>query len=67
MADDVLNNPLNLTPEMRKELENLEAMIARGKAGIETLKKIGLDTTDLEEKLDWSINTRQVLLDQFKE
>ena len=54
-----------LPEDVRTRLANLEEDVAKTKAAIETLKKIGIDVTEIEEKLKWAEETRQILLKEF--
>lgn len=56
---------LKLPPDIRKRLEQMDADLAEAKKAIEVLKKIGIDTRQMEERLTWSEDVRKILLTEF--
>lgn len=51
-----------LTPTERKDLEVLGAEIEKSQKGLDLLKELGLGTTELQAKLDWTKKRREILL-----
>jgi len=47
------------------ELKGQEVVVMRARKDIAALKKLGLVTKELEEKLDWADEARKVLLSEF--
>lgn len=56
---------VRLTPEQLKDIEDTKPKIERAKVEIAALKKMGMDTRSLEDKLQWSEDTGKLLLDVF--
>jgi hypothetical protein len=54
-----------LPAETRKRMEEMSPELAKAKAALETLKKIGLDTSVLDEKIKWAEEARNILLTDF--
>jgi hypothetical protein len=65
MAENVIRPAIKLPPEMKTRLTNLEGEIASAEAGMASLKRMGLDTTMLEERLEWAKMVRKTLLTDF--
>lgn len=66
MAERPKRPVLRLPPEMRKDLETAREDVDRAKHAIEVLKKLGMDTTELEAKLEWAETARTTLLKEFE-
>jgi len=67
---DVLADPerpasLKLPLEIVKQLKSQEVDVVRARKDIMALKKLGLETKVLEDKLDWAEEARKVLLSEF--
>jgi hypothetical protein len=56
---------IKLPVEMRENIKSLQPSLAQAKLSIASLKKLGMDTTELEEKLAWGEKTIDVLLSEF--
>ena len=54
-----------LTIEDKKKLEDLSTDIERSRRAIVALSELGMNVTDLENKLEWAENAREVLLRDF--
>ncbi len=53
-------------PERTKiEMVAMEKSIQSTRKMIQTLKGVGVDTSDIEAKLDWAEETRKTLLKEF--
>lgn len=67
MANEKQRLPATVTlpPESRRLLENMGATVERLRADLEVLKKLGLGTAVIEDKLDWAEQARKVLLEHF--
>ena len=64
MAKDK-NISLNiLTPDTRKELEKLGEQIDKSQKTLDLLKKLGLGVGDMQSKLDWAKNRKDILLNE---
>ena len=57
--------PIKLPPEVAERLRQIAPDLERAKGDIEALKKLGLDTSVLEDKLRWAELARSVLLERF--
>lgn len=56
---------IKLPPKMAKDLREQEVNVVRARKDIQTLKKLGLETKELEDKLDWAEEARKTLLKEF--
>lgn len=56
---------VKIPPEMAKRLKDLTANFATSKQQLAALKKLGIDTKEVEEKLDWAEMAQKVLLEDF--
>lgn len=56
---------LKLPAETEERLKNMGETIEEARAKIRAIEKVGIDTTELHNKLDWAENTRDVLLSEF--
>jgi len=56
---------VRLPPETVQRLKDLEADFKAAWGDLEALKKIGLDTALMEDKLRWAEEARKVLLERF--
>jgi len=66
MADTKTELPgVKLPAAMVKELKAQEVSVVRARKDIETLKKLGLATKELEDKLNWAEEARKTLLKEF--
>ena len=66
MADDTTGpSQIKLPASMVKDLKMQEVNVVRARKDIQTLKKLGLQTKDLEDKLDWAEEARKTLLKEF--
>jgi len=60
-----LPSTVTLPPESRRLLENMGGTVKRLQADLEVLKKLGLGTAVIEDKLAWAEEARKVLLEHF--
>lgn len=60
-----LPSTVTLPPESRRLLENMGGTVERLRADLEVLKKLGLGTAVIEDKLAWAEEARKVLLEHF--
>lgn len=67
MPKDTIENPLQLPAGMKQRLDEMDKDIAQAEKGMEGLKELGLDVTDIEDKLEWTKKTRKVMLERFNE
>jgi hypothetical protein len=58
-------NVMTLPADVRKRLTEQAPDLERARNAVNTLKKLGMDTTSLEEKLTWAEETRKTLLSEF--
>jgi len=54
-----------LPPDIARVLREQEPVVVRARKDIQALKKLGLETKALEEKLDWAEEARITLLKEF--
>ena len=67
MAEKRANNIIRLSPEAKTRLAGQKRDIEGARAALETLKKLGMDVTPIEEKLAWAEDVRKTLLTEFGE
>jgi len=65
MAEEKSNIIMTLPPEMKDRLTGLRSEVQKAKHGIKVMKEMGMDTKDIEEKLDWAESVRDTLLREF--
>lgn len=65
MAEKKPEPIIKLPGEMKTNLTNLESELERAEHAIGVLKKLGMETGALEEKLEWSKSVRETLLKEF--
>ena len=66
MADDEApQSRIKLPAAMVKDLKAQEVGVVRARKDIQTLKKLGLETKELEDKLNWAEEARKTLLKEF--
>lgn len=59
------NTGLNiLTPETRKQLEELGTQLDKSQKTLDLFKKMGLGVGDIQSKLDWTKRRRDLLLEE---
>jgi len=51
-----------LTPEMRARMVDSKTQEEKVRHGIEVLKELGMDVTEIEEKLNWATRTRDIIM-----
>ena len=56
---------VKLSPEMKTKMTGAQEDIERTLHAIGVLKELGMDTTELEEKMAWVEKTREILLREF--
>lgn len=56
---------LKLPIEMKTRLHTMEKEINGARRAIESLKKMGMETRVLEDRLDWATEVRKTLLAEF--
>ncbi len=67
MAEEEPKAPsrIKLPASIAKDLRAQEPAIVRARKDIATLKKLGLQTKELEDKLNWAEEARTTLLKEF--
>jgi len=67
MAEPTTTAPprIKLPAAMVRDLKTQEVAVVRARKDIQTLKKLGLETKELEDKLNWAEEARQTLLKEF--
>lgn len=66
MAEKETDNLMELPPEMKKRLQDLEKDFKISDHSIEVMKELGLDTKVLEDRLAWAKKARDIMLREFK-
>jgi len=54
-----------LPPEMKARLETASADIDKAQKAIEIMKSLGMDTTEIQDKLNWAKTVRETLIKEF--
>jgi len=54
-----------LSPNDKKKLLELDKDIERGDKALVALKELGINVTEIEDKLSWAKKAREVLLKDF--
>jgi hypothetical protein len=57
--------PVKLPADIKQQLEEQGPFVETAKKQIQTLKKLGIDTKQMEEKLEWAEEARKTLLSEF--
>ncbi len=65
MADDVKHKTIKLPPDAKKKLEETGVLFSETENAIKQLKRMGMDTTEIETQLSWAANVRKILLEEF--
>lgn len=65
MADDVRHKTIKLPPEAKKKLEETMPLFEDAENAIKQLKRMGMDSTEIETQLSWAKNVREILLKEF--
>ena len=65
MAEPIAPKITKLPPERRQQLVDSRKQMEDAQHSIDVLKKIGMDVTPLQEKLDWAKDTADILLAEF--
>lgn len=65
MVEEKLEPVLKLPAEMKERLETMKGDVRRARHGIKVMKELGVDTTEIEEKLEWADKVRATLLTEF--
>lgn len=65
MAKNNVNPIIKLPPESKKSLEALSGDLEAAEAAIASLDKLGMDTVDMKQKLEWAKKVRETLLSDF--
>jgi hypothetical protein len=54
-----------LPPEMKARLDTASTDIEKAQKAIEIMKSLGMDTTEIQDKLNWAKTVRETLLKEF--
>lgn len=65
MVEPERQRVVRLPLERRVELVASRERMAEAQHSIDVLKKVGLDVTPLQEKLDWAVNMADTILEEF--
>uniref|UniRef100_A0A6H1ZNV6 Uncharacterized protein n=1 Tax=viral metagenome TaxID=1070528 RepID=A0A6H1ZNV6_9ZZZZ len=58
--------PLFKLPEdMKKRMETANVDMDKAQKAIDTMKSLGMDVKEMQEKLDWAKQVRETLLKEF--
>jgi len=59
-------NVMTLPADVRKRLTESAPDLERARNAINTIKKLGIDVSELEDKIKWAETVRTTLLTEFK-
>jgi len=65
MATPKPKDAFKLPPEAKAKIMGMLPDIEKAKHGLDTMKKLGMDVKVVEDKLNWAIETRDILLKEF--
>jgi len=65
MVKKLVTPAIKVTPEVKARLEGTIEETAGIRKAIVSLKELGMDTTAIEEKLEWAEKARDILLRDF--
>ena len=65
MADSTPSSKIVLPAEITDRLKNMEDQISQAEQGTAAMKKLGLDTSDIDDKITWAKEVRETLLREF--
>jgi len=65
MALEDKNGELKLTPETKKRLEGQATKVKGIQKSIKILKDLGMDTSEISDKMAWAEKVRTTLLKEF--
>ena len=65
MAIERINGVLKLTPETKKRMENHGKDLKGILHSIKVLKDLGMDTSEIDSKMQWAEKVRTTLLKEF--
>jgi len=65
MPEKKLEPLFRLPAETTRRLTAQEDELAKARKALATMKELGMDTTELENKLEWAENVRKTLLREF--
>jgi len=54
-----------LPSDVQKRLTDQKTDIDKARRAIEVMKSLGMDTKELEDKIDWAAKVRETLLKEF--
>jgi hypothetical protein len=54
-----------LPAETRARLTALDSDLIKTRAALETMKKMGMDVSSMEEKIKWAEDARKLMLEEF--
>lgn len=65
MVEEIKSVPIKLPAEVKAQLEAIDPMIKSAETAMASLKRLGLDTRSLEDKLTWAKEVKETLLRDF--
>ena len=65
MALEQKDGELKLTPETKKRLESHAPKVKNLQRSIKILKDLGMDTAEIDSKMEWAEKVRTTLLKEF--
>ena len=65
MVDKKVEPLFKLPADITRKLTAQENDIEKARKALATMKELGMDTKDLEEKLDWAAKVRETLIKEF--
>jgi uncharacterized membrane protein len=65
MADQRVSTIFKLPREVQDKMKGMTPDIEAARKAIATMKELGMDTKELEDRLDWAEKVRATLLREF--
>lgn len=65
MATNTKRQMIQLPADMARELRENQSQIDAAKQAIDALKRMGMDTSELESQIAWAEKTTKILLEEF--
>ena len=65
MVDEPIINRFKLPDEVRRSMEKEAPEIAKADQALDVMRKLGMDVSELEDKLNWAKNIRKTMLEEF--
>ena len=62
---DIIVPDIKLSAAQQQDLKNLDPLVTEARRSLKALRRLGLNVSVLEEKLDWADEVKKVLGEEF--